>query len=99
MADMKFDFDLPKSITEHYTAMKALPDGRICGVLRLLYHWTMHVDIDHSGHAERYCYQTREGAEAALEKWDGVGDPEGWHRHPESGRRRDPETGQEWFAP
>jgi hypothetical protein len=91
--------ELPKSITEHYVVMKTLPDGRICGVLRLLYHWTLHVDIDPICYRERYCYETFEGAAKALEEWDGTGDPEGWHRHPESGRRRDPKTGKEWFAP
>ncbi len=72
--------------------------SRICGVSRLLYHWTLHVDIDWSGYAERYCYGTRVHAEQALEAWDGSGDPEGWHRHPETGRRRNLTTGEEWVA-
>jgi hypothetical protein len=88
---------LPPEIAAYYTKLKVLPDGRVCGVHRLLYHWTMHVAIDWVGYRERYCYATREGAEAALDTWDGRGDPEGWHRHPETGRRRDPKTGKEWI--
>lgn len=89
--------ELPAEITDEYCFIKALPDGRICGVHRLLFHWTLHVDIDLCGYAERYCYQTRDGAVAALEGWDGQGDPIGWHRHPDSGRRRDPATNREWI--
>ena len=91
--------DLPEDVTEHYAHMRVLPDGRICGVMRLLFHWTLHVDIDFVGYADRYCYQTKEGAVAALDNWDGIGDPEGWHRHLKSGRRRNLQTGEEWIAP
>lgn len=35
-----------------------------------------------------WCYHTRAGAEAALAAWDGTGEPDGWHRHPMSDRRR-----------
>jgi hypothetical protein len=82
----------------HYTATGQLPDGRICGVLRLLYHWTLHVDINEIGYEDRYCYETLEGAMTALVDWDGNGDPEGWHRHVGTGRRRDPKTGKEWVS-
>jgi len=33
----------------------------------------------------------------AFNKYDGS-EPEGWHRHPKSGRRRNIETGEEWIA-
>lgn len=98
MAHFTID-DLSEEVRKSYVVMKQLPDGRLCGVLRLLYHWTMHVDIDPCGYRERYCYKSLPDAIIALDKWDGTGDPEGWHRHPESGRRRDLETGQEWIAP
>jgi hypothetical protein len=91
--------DLPPHVVDYYAMLKELPDGRICGVQRLLFHWTLHVDIDDIGYADRYCYQTEEGALRALIQWDGEGDPEGWHRHPKSGRRRDLATGKEWIAP
>lgn len=37
-----------------------------------------------------YCYQAPNAHEAmrAFLEWDGEGDPEGWYRHIETGRRR-----------
>lgn len=96
MADT--DEGLPDEVVPQYLALRRLPDGRIIGVHRLLYHWTLHVDIGEFCYAERYCYQTVESALQAFNEWDGKGDPEGWHRHPTSGRRRDPATGKEWIA-
>jgi hypothetical protein len=89
---------LPAEITQHYVAMRELPDGRVCGVMRLLFHWTLHVGVDLIGYADRYCYQDREVAVAAMLVWDGRGDPMCWHRHLASGRRRDLTTGREWIS-
>lgn len=47
---------------------------------------------------DRWCYHTPGAAIIALANWDGTGEPEGWHRHPASGRRRD-EGGEERIAP
>lgn len=88
--------DLPEEITRYYIHLRELPDGRLCGVMRLMFHWTLHVGIDFVGYADRYCYETLSGALLALERWDGTGDPEGWHRHLKTGRRRDLKTGREW---
>lgn len=90
--------DLDPEIADSYIVIRKLPDGRLCGVMRLLFHWTLHVDIDHTGYADRYCYQTLSGALSALKDWDGTGEPHGWHRHPKTGRRRNIETGKEWIA-
>lgn len=35
-----------------------------------------------------YCYDSAAQAVAAASAWDGLGDPEGWKRHVETGRRR-----------
>lgn len=35
-----------------------------------------------------WCYHTLEAATAAAEAWSGRGEPDGWHRHPPTGRRR-----------
>lgn len=43
---------------------------------------------DHIGYEERWCYHEYEEAVKALEAWDGEGEPEGWHRHLPSNRRR-----------
>lgn len=37
---------------------------------------------------DRWCYHTAADALIALSEWDGTGEPHGWHRHPNSGRRR-----------
>lgn len=39
---------------------------------------------------DRWCYETMEAAMKAFDKWDGASgtEPSGWHRHPNSGRRR-----------
>jgi hypothetical protein len=36
---------------------------------------------------EHWCYSTRGEAERALAEWSGDGEPDGWFRHPASGRR------------
>lgn len=90
---------LPDDLLESYTDTRTLPDGRLCGVMRLLFHWTIHVDISWMGYEDRYCYPTYESALHAMNAWDGTGDPVGWHRHPKTGRRRDLETGREWIEP
>jgi hypothetical protein len=102
LANHSFDelnSDVLGDILAYYCHLRVLPDGRICGVAKLLFHWTLHIDIDPFGYADRYCYTDSIDAIAALDQWDGKGDPVGWHRHPRSGRRRDPATGREWIAP
>lgn len=87
---------LDPEIRAAYHFMRLLPDGRIVGVHRLMFHWTLHYGLDWAGYEGRYCYMTFEGAVAAAEAWDGTGDPGGWHKHPPTKRRRDPETGETW---
>ncbi|MNV12860.1 hypothetical protein D3C71_1034810 [compost metagenome] len=81
-----------------YDRFRQLPDGRWIGSHRLLMHWTIHVDLHEYGYEDRYCFATKALADAAFDNWDGTGDPEGWHRHPKTGRRRDLATGKEWIA-
>lgn len=38
---------------------------------------------------DRWCYESYAKAKEALDAWDGEGEPDGWHRHPTSGRRRE----------
>jgi hypothetical protein len=44
---------------------------------------------------DRWCYHDYKSAKAALDAWDGTGEPQGWHRHPPTGRRR--EAGMEEY--
>ena len=71
-----------------------MPDGRIACVMPLLY--TAAIIILQESEAEhfyddRWCYTSIEAAKQALAVWHqtpGAIEPEGWHRHPLSGRRR-----------
>jgi hypothetical protein len=83
-------FETNPELRKEYTAIRQLPDGRWCGVHRLMYHWTLHIDIGDFGYEDRYCYNTEAQAYLAMMEWNGEGDPgHGWHRHPLTGRRRD----------
>lgn len=65
---------------------------------RLMFHWTMITgSIDNPwGYDDRWCYDERmvedqQLVEHALDEWRQrgfTGEPEGWHRHPSTGRRR-----------
>jgi hypothetical protein len=69
----------------------------LCGAHRLLYHWTLHIGIHDLGYADRYCFQTQAQVEEAGDLWTDEPDPPGqWHKHPISGRRRNPVTGLIW---
>ena len=60
------DVDLPEEVRRAYVALLELPDGRIAGVARLLFHWTIHYGITEDGHDGRYCYATEVDARADL---------------------------------
>jgi hypothetical protein len=53
---------------------------------------------DRFSYEDRWCYHTYAAAKIALDAWNGEGEPEGWHRHPDTGRRRD-ENGREYINP
>lgn len=71
--------------------VRALPGGRWAAIQRFMFTFAIIVGRigDRTGYDDRWCYHTYRDALHALEKWDGNGDPEGWHRHPKTGRRRD----------
>jgi len=84
----------------YYAMTRRLPDGRVCGVMKLLFHWTVHIDLTPWGYEDRYCFRTFADAVHSMESWDGNGDlPGNWHRHPATGRRRDVASGKEWIEP
>lgn len=87
---------LGPELTAHYTMLGKLPDGSVCGVHKLMFHWTMHIGLDDIGYADRYCFATEQLAQMAMILWNGDGDPQLWHKHPMTGRCRDPVTGMIW---
>lgn len=43
---------------------------------------------DVAGYEDRWCYHSYDQAKKALDAWNKIGEPDGWHRHPGTGRRR-----------
>ena len=89
MSETEITFEFLKSMD--YLEPRILPDGRYAAILPLLFTAAIITCSKEHVHAyidERWCFHEKEKALAALQKWDGTGDPEGWHRHIPSNRRR-----------
>jgi hypothetical protein len=65
--------------------------GELCvypllfGAARLTYGRDPNCEI---GYDDCWDYSDRVAAISAMQRWDGQGEPEGWMRHPATGRRR-----------
>lgn len=93
MTDTAAFFDALQKIDPSLRAMTDRGDGNYVAIKPLLFHWTMIIgpigDLD--GYSDRYCYEDELLAVTALDEWQKrgwQGEPIGWHRHPNSGRRR-----------
>lgn len=73
-----------------YLDVRRLPDGRYAAIYPLMFtHAIITVRAgDYAGVEQRWCYHTKRDARAAMAAWDGTGEPQGWHRHTATGRRR-----------
>lgn len=73
-----------------YQNVRLLPEGRWAGIWSQMFSHAVIVGRVGSrlGIDDRWCYHDAATARMALQAWDGTGEPEGWHRHPRSGRRR-----------
>ena len=73
-----------------YRNLRRLDPETIAGVHEFIYTDAILLfkDGDRTGYVDRWCFEKGK-AEPALDAWDGVGEPQGWHRHPTSGRRRE----------
>lgn len=69
----------PKPLTDKYFAC-IWPAGFVTSLLVCQYG-------DRASVINRWDYHDARDALAALRRWDGTGEPTGWHRHPYSGRR------------
>lgn len=83
-------FEFLKSPACGYTSPRDIGDGMYAALNQFMFTHAIIVGQigDLTGYTDRWCYNTEAGARAALEAWDGTGEPYGWHRHPDSGRRR-----------
>mgnify|MGYP001282856872 CR=1 FL=1 len=78
-----------------YDHITQTPNHTWIGIKRLLFHYSLHMGVigDTTGYDDRWCYDTHERAVKAIEEWksrDFEGGPIYWHRHPTTGRRREP---------
>ena len=73
-----------------YTDYRQFASGRNACITRMGFNHAILADFDYSGYADRWCFTDYAKARAALDAWDGEEDtePQGWHRHPPTGRRR-----------
>jgi hypothetical protein len=72
----------------HYTRFS---NGRDACLASMVFTVAILSDLTRWGYGDRWCYETFDKALNALIDWqkrDGEGEPTGWHRHPDTGRRR-----------
>jgi hypothetical protein len=83
-----------------YYYVEVYGDGNYVAYYPLLMHWTIisgHLDLTY-GYEDRWCFGDQKNVEDCFNAWkakDFNGEPEGWVRHPKTGRRRingDPAT-------
>lgn len=70
---------------------RELPDGRVLSVLPMTFgkgRLCVQAHVFSLCYEDVWCYPSVPAAIAAMEAWDGEGEPTGWHRHPATGRRR-----------
>ena len=75
-----------------YTKWRELPDGTILAVGPMAFgNGRLFVDVSNNGYEDCYCYDSLELAESSMNIYNPETDeePEGWKRHPYSGRRRE----------
>ena len=82
-----------------YQEVKFHADGRWAGLFQFMFTWAVITGRGVLTYDDRWCYATREKAKASLDAWDMAPgtEPQGWHRHPATGRRVD-EHGHAYVA-
>lgn len=80
-----------------YRDFRLMPNDRYAAIMPLFFTHAIIIGKigDRFSYDDRWCYHSYEDALKALDAWDGEGEPEGWHRHPKSGRRRN--DGEEYI--
>src|SRR3954447_4252821 len=73
-----------------YLEVRRLPDGRWAAIWPRMFNQAILVGPvgGRLGVDNCWCYPDFASAKAALDAWDGQGEPLGWYRHPPTGRRR-----------
>lgn len=87
--------------TQGYSHAIEIAPGVIYAVHPFAYTMGIVGPLTETGYEQRWCYHSLLDALAALNDWKSrgyEGEPDGWHRHMPSGRRRD-ENGVETIRP
>jgi hypothetical protein len=71
-----------------YLDYRKYPNSMDACIAPFIFTHAIIADLDTCGYGDRWCYHSYAAAKAALDAWDGEGEPQGWHRHPDTGRRR-----------
>ena len=76
-----------------YREVVTFGDGEYVAIYPFMFHWTMvRGQLDwQEGYTDRWCYVDEAAAQEALADWTSRNfedEPKGWHRHPDTGRRR-----------
>lgn len=79
------------ALGKRYTDIQEKSDAGIVAIYEFLWSFAILSGVSRDGYEDRWCYPTYEAARTALDRWDGADntEPEGWHRHPNTGRRVD----------
>ncbi|HVK80886.1 MAG TPA: hypothetical protein VM915_09745 [Verrucomicrobiae bacterium] len=72
-----------------YSHPVILADGSLAVVYRFVFTDAILIGLNPYGYEDRFCFSPGK-ARAALDEWmrNGNAEPQGWHRHPPTGRRR-----------
>lgn len=73
---------------EGFTHIRVI-DGKICGIKRFIFTTGLVVGLNKISYDGRFCYEHHSDAVAALNEWDGNGDPSGdWIKYKGIGGER-----------
>jgi len=77
--------------TECYSSIRAADDGsQLVAMRQMVFTWAIFAGLDEAGYEDQWCFESATAAAMAFVAWSGnMGtEPDGWIRHPKSGRRR-----------
>lgn len=82
---------------EGFTHIRVI-NGKICGIKRFIFTTGLVIGLDDVGYVGRYCYENHSDAVAALNEWNGNGDPNGdWIKYKgQGGERSNPNAPKEF---
>jgi hypothetical protein len=75
-----------------YSDIRTMPDGQVAYICRFMFTHAVMYAPNAAWPGDRWCYHSYVDAKGALIDWennfDSMVEPEGWHRHPRTGRRQ-----------